>query len=64
MPSMKRLNEYIGRFIACKEREKAESNDLARTVLIENSIQTAKQICLWVDFEESIMKENNRSKKR
>lgn len=63
MPSMKQLNEYIGRFIACKEREKAEANDLARIVLIENSIQTAKQICLWVDFEESIMKENKRRKK-
>jgi hypothetical protein len=61
---MKRLNEYIGRFIACKEREKAEANDLARACLIENSIQTAKQIYLWVDFEESIMKENNRRKKR
>lgn len=55
MPSMKQIMDDIEGFIeSC--RESMQNRNVAERLLIENSMQTARQIALWLDSCEYIRK--------
>lgn len=55
MPSMTQIMNDIDSFIACT-RQSMKYKNLAELTLVENSIQTAKELALWLDRCEYIRK--------
>ena len=55
MPSMRQINDDIQDFITCMQRNRAQT--IVEQVLKDNSINTAKQIALWIDSKEYIRKQ-------
>jgi len=59
MPSMRQIMDDIDSFIACT-RQSMKYKNLAELTLVENSIQTAKELALWLDRCEYIRKQGKK----